>query len=78
MSTKFTWYGHATIGLETGGTRLVVDPFFTGNPATKIKADQVHLGAQQPDLLVLAKYHLDAGEPSHGLLVLAIGIGSLC
>lgn len=38
---KFTWYGHATLGLETGGYQLVVDPFFTGNPAASARADQV-------------------------------------
>ena len=40
MSTKITWYGHATIGLETGGYKLLVDPYFTGNPAASITADQ--------------------------------------
>ena len=29
-----TWYGHAALGLETGGYHLLVDPFFSGNPAT--------------------------------------------
>lgn len=28
-----TWYGHATLGLQTDGHELVIDPFFTGNPA---------------------------------------------
>jgi len=38
---KFTWYGHATLGLETGGFRLLIDPFFTGNPAAASTADAV-------------------------------------
>ena len=38
MVTKLTWYGHATIGLETGGYHLIVDPFFTDNPAAGILA----------------------------------------
>jgi len=38
---KFTWYGHATLGLETGGYQLVIDPFFTGNPAASTTADRI-------------------------------------
>jgi L-ascorbate metabolism protein UlaG (beta-lactamase superfamily) len=41
MTNKFTWFGHATLGLETGGCHLLIDPFFKGNPATTISADQV-------------------------------------
>jgi len=32
MKTTFTWYGHATLGLTVGEHKLLVDPFFTGNP----------------------------------------------
>lgn len=41
MALKLTWYGHATLGLETGGYRILVDPFFTGNPAASTTADKV-------------------------------------
>lgn len=41
MTTTFTWHGHATLGLETGGLKLVIDPFFSGNPAADIGADAV-------------------------------------
>lgn len=41
MSTKLVWYGHATLGLETGGYKLLVDPFFSGNPAASTDADAV-------------------------------------
>jgi L-ascorbate metabolism protein UlaG (beta-lactamase superfamily) len=41
MTTILTWYGHATLGLETGGFQVLVDPFFTGNPAAEVAADQV-------------------------------------
>jgi L-ascorbate metabolism protein UlaG (beta-lactamase superfamily) len=41
MTNKLTWFGHATLGLETGGQRLLIDPFFTGNPAATTKAEQV-------------------------------------
>jgi L-ascorbate metabolism protein UlaG (beta-lactamase superfamily) len=41
MSTILTWYGHATLRLETGGYQILVDPFFTDNPAAPVTADQV-------------------------------------
>jgi L-ascorbate metabolism protein UlaG (beta-lactamase superfamily) len=41
MSFKLTWYGHATLGFETNGYKVVVDPFFTGNPAASTSADKV-------------------------------------
>jgi L-ascorbate metabolism protein UlaG (beta-lactamase superfamily) len=41
MGTNITWYGHATLGLETGGFRILVDPFFTGNPAASARPDAV-------------------------------------
>jgi L-ascorbate metabolism protein UlaG (beta-lactamase superfamily) len=41
MTNKFTWYGHATLGLETDGFHILVDPFFEGNPATSVKPGRV-------------------------------------
>jgi len=41
MSFKLTWYGHATIGMEIDGRHVLVDPFFTGNPAASTSAGQV-------------------------------------
>lgn len=41
MSSKLTWYGHATLGLETGGYKLLIDPYFSGNPSAPVRADQV-------------------------------------
>ena len=41
MATKLTWYGHATLGLETDGYKLIIDPFFTGNPVASATADEV-------------------------------------
>jgi len=54
MSFKFTWYGHATMGLETGGYRLLIDPFFDGNPSASISADQA-----QADFILLSHGHDD-------------------
>ena len=44
MTTKITWYGHATIGLEINNLHVLVDPYFTGNSsasttAAAVKAD---------------------------------------
>ncbi len=41
MSTTVTWYGHAALGLETGGYKILVDPFFSGNPAASTTADKL-------------------------------------
>ena len=41
MAFKLTWIGHATLALETGGYKLLIDPYITGNPAAKIRADEV-------------------------------------
>ncbi len=54
MSFKITWYGHATLGFETGGYRVLVDPFFTGNPAASTKAESV-----AADFILLSHGHSD-------------------
>jgi len=54
MSTKLTWFGHATLGLETGGFKLVIDPFFSGNPAATIPAEKV-----DADYLLVSHGHGD-------------------
>ena len=41
MTNTFTWYGHATLGLETGGYKLILNPFFTGNPAASVSPEAV-------------------------------------
>ena len=38
---KLTWFGHATLGVETSGYHLLIDPFFGGNPAASTTADKV-------------------------------------
>ena len=38
MNTQLTWYGHAALGLKTGGFDVLVDPYFSGNPAASAKA----------------------------------------
>jgi L-ascorbate metabolism protein UlaG (beta-lactamase superfamily) len=54
MSFKLTWYGHAALGIETGGYRILVDPFFSGNPAASTPASQV-----QADFILVTHGHSD-------------------
>ena len=54
MTNKLTWYGHATLGLETGGYKIVVDPFFSGNPAASTSADAV-----DADFILISHGHGD-------------------
>ncbi len=42
MPNTLTWYGHATLGLQTAGYNLLIDPFFSGNPASPISAEAVN------------------------------------
>lgn len=41
MSIRLTWYGHATLGLDIDDIKILVDPFFTGNPSASATADSV-------------------------------------
>lgn len=49
-----TWYGHAALGLSSGGFRLLIDPFFFGNPAASISADEA-----QADFILISHGHGD-------------------
>lgn len=54
MTTKLTWHGHATLGLETGGYKLVIDPFFDGNPAASLSPEAV-----KADFILVSHGHGD-------------------
>ncbi len=54
MSNKFIWYGHATHGLETDGHKLVIDPFFEGNPAASTTHEAV-----EADFILVSHGHGD-------------------
>ena len=54
MSFVYTWYGHGTFGLKTGGYNIIIDPFFTDNPAASTTADAVN-----PDFIVVSHGHGD-------------------
>lgn len=52
---EVTYHGHSTISIVTAtGTRIVIDPFFSGNPKADISADDV--GA---DYILLTHGHSD-------------------
>ena len=52
--TTLTWYGHAALGLETGGYKIVVDPFLKENPAASISPDAV-----EADYILISHGHED-------------------
>lgn len=54
MSFKLTWYGHATMGMEIDGHTVLVDPFFSGNPAATTTAEKV-----QADFILISHGHSD-------------------
>ncbi len=49
-----TYYGHATWGLETRGTQILIDPFFTGNPQASATPADV-----RADFIILTHAHGD-------------------
>ena len=51
---KLTFHGHAAFEIETGGHRLWIDPFLTGNPSADVTADTV--GA---DYIIVSHAHGD-------------------
>lgn len=40
MSFSITWHGHATLTLNINGSKVLVDPFFTDNPAASTQASE--------------------------------------
>jgi L-ascorbate metabolism protein UlaG (beta-lactamase superfamily) len=54
MSISYTWYGHGTGLLTVGNHKLLIDPFFTGNPAAAISAEQA-----QADFILVSHGHGD-------------------
>lgn len=57
MAIKYTYVGHGTHILEIGGKQVVVDPFFTSNPATDMLA-----GAVAADFILVSHGHFDHVE----------------
>lgn len=55
IMTKVTYYGHACFLVETGGSRLLFDPFISGNEF----AAQVDIDAIKADYILLTHAHGD-------------------
>lgn len=54
MTVTLTWYGHGTWGLEADGKQVIIDPFFTGNPACKTNPGEVN-----PSTILITHAHND-------------------
>ena len=54
MALKINWYGHACFLIETDGTKLLTDPFITGNPLSPVQADAV-----EADYILVSHGHGD-------------------
>ncbi|MEX1071086.1 MAG: metal-dependent hydrolase [Anaerolineales bacterium] len=54
MAFTFTYYGHGTHGLVVGKYKLVIDPFFTDNPAASVGVDAV-----EADFILISHGHGD-------------------
>ncbi len=53
---KITYLGHATLLIETGGKKIIVDPFITGNPLAK---DIFILEQIEVDYIMITHAHQD-------------------
>ena len=83
---KIVWLGQAGLLLETGDTKIIVDPYLSNscvklNPANdrRVPVDEQYLKVK-PDILILTHDHLDHTDPetldyylgkNEGILVLA-------
>ena len=70
MKTIYTWYGHATHGLHIGRHKLLIDPYFTGNPVASAAADEV-----DADFILITHGH---GDHIGDTEAIAKRTGALC
>jgi L-ascorbate metabolism protein UlaG (beta-lactamase superfamily) len=54
MTIRLTWYSHACFLIETNGTKLLTDPFLTGNALAPVRADSV-----EADYILISHGHND-------------------
>lgn len=59
MSTSIVWHGHSNFQINSPGCRILVDPFFTGNPVAGTRWQDV----ETPDVVLVTHLHGDhAGD----------------
>ena len=56
MSYQITYYGHGTFGLKINEFQLIIDPYFSENPATQTSFKDLY-----PDYLLITHGHGDHG-----------------
>jgi Predicted Zn-dependent hydrolases of the beta-lactamase fold len=49
-----TWIGHSCFRIDVNDTMVLIDPFITGNPSAKVKADELW-----PDIIAVTHGHWD-------------------
>ena len=54
MSAKLIWYSHACFQIDVNGTKLLTDPFLSGNPLAQLTADAV-----EADYILVSHGHGD-------------------
>ena len=54
MAIKITWYSHACFLIETDQSKLLTDPFISGNPLSTVKADAI-----ETDYILVSHGHGD-------------------
>ncbi|MGD9646422.1 MAG: metal-dependent hydrolase [Pirellulales bacterium] len=54
MSTTFTWLGHGTWSIATGGKHVLVDPFLDDSPTAPVKSGDV-----KADYILISHGHFD-------------------
>lgn len=62
MSATIRWYGHATFGIDINGYRLLLDPFFIGNPCTTQNPDEL-----EADFILITHGHGDHVGDAHAI-----------
>ncbi len=54
MSVRLTWLGHGCWLIETGATKILLDPFLNDQPTAPVKADEV-----DADFILVSHGHFD-------------------
>ena len=70
MALNLIWHGHSTWSIHTESHKILLDPFFSGNPAADISADEV-----EADEILLSHGHGDhvgdRGDGTYDTVVIA-------